>query len=84
MQNQYQNIMNTIYGPLPKDYCLYFYIISVCSFIAMIFILILALFIGITKKKNISFYLQALMGALAYGIFYFQNRLLYSMCIGST
>jgi len=30
-----------------------------------------------------SFYLNMIMVALLYGMFYLQNRLLYNMCIGS-
>lgn len=77
------DIMNSIYGTLPKDYCLYFYLLSMFGFILMIFTLILAVVIGITKNKDFSFYFQALMGILAYGLFYFQNRLLHSMCMNS-
>lgn len=83
MTNESQNFMNTIYGPLPKDYCWYFYILSVVGFISMVFTLLVALFIGITKKKDFAFFLKATMAVLAYGLFYFQNRLLYSMCAGS-
>jgi len=78
-----QDIMNSIYGTLPKDYCLYFYLLSMFGFILMIFTLILAIFIGIRKNKDFSFYFQAFMGVLAYGLFYFQNRLLHSMCMNS-
>ena len=83
MTNQTQNFMDTIYGPLPKDYCLYFYLLSIVGFISMVFTLLVALFIGITKKKDFTFFLKATMAVLAYGILYFQNRLLYSMCVGS-
>ena len=84
MPNQSQNIMNKIYGPLPKDYCMYFYFLSMFGFILMIFTLVVGLFIGIiTKNKNFSFYLKVVMAVLAYGLFYFQNRLLHSMCVGS-
>jgi hypothetical protein len=78
-----QDIMESIYGNLPKDYCLYFYVLSMFGFILMIFTFIVALIVGIMKKKDFSFYFQALMGVLAYGLFYFQNRLLHSMCMNS-
>lgn len=83
MTNQSQNIMNTIYGPLPKDYCMYFYFLSIFGFILMMFTLVVGLFIGIMKKKDFSFYLKTILAVLAYGLFYFQNRLLHSMCVGS-
>lgn len=77
------NMMDYIYGPLPKDYCVYFYFLSIFGFILMIFTLVIGLFIGVSKKKDIGFYIQVIMATLAYGLFYFQNRLLNSMCVGS-
>ena len=76
-------MMNSIYGTLPKDYCLYFYALSVFGFVLMIVTFLLALVIGISRKKDFSFYFSAMMGVFAYGLFYFQNRLLYSMCVNS-
>jgi hypothetical protein len=75
--------MQNLFGPLSKQYCLYFYILSLICFAYFILIIVMTLFIGITKRKGIDFYLAMLSGALAYGIFYFQNRLLHSMCVGS-
>ena len=78
-----QEMMNSIYGTLPKDYCLYFYVLSVFGFVLMVFTLLVSLVIGITRKRDFSFYFSAMMGVFAYGLFYFQNRLLYSMCVNS-
>lgn len=77
--------MNSIslFTPLPHDFCLWFYFLSVAGFILLVFAVISTLFIGITKRKDSTFYLQMLSVALVYFIFYFQNRLLYSMCIKS-
>jgi hypothetical protein len=75
--------MQNLFGPLSKQYCLYFYFLSIIGMVFLVMILVSTLFIGITKRKGIDFYLAMLSGALAYGIFYFQNRLLHSMCAGS-
>jgi Mg2+ and Co2+ transporter CorA len=83
MSNQMDNIMDYIYGPLPKDYCVYFYFLSIFGFILMIFTFVTGLFIAISKKKDVTFYIQIIMASLAYGLFYFQNRLLNSMCVSS-
>jgi hypothetical protein len=77
-------IMDTIYGPLDRKYCLYFYYLSIIGFVLFILMLLSTLYIGIVKKKDSSFYLSMIIASLGYGIFYFQNRLLYSMCIHST
>lgn len=77
------SFMDTIYGPLSPEYCMYFYYLSMFWFIIFVLSLFTSLYIGITKKKDFSFYLKMLMVSIGYGIFYFQNRLLYSMCVGN-
>ena len=77
------NLLESFFGPLNKDYCLYFYILSVVGFILLTMMLATTLMVGITKRKGIDFYLQMFSIALGDGIFYFQNRLLYSMCVGN-
>ena len=77
------NIQQTFFSPLGKQYCMYFYFLSVIGLVFVAIVLTSALFIGITKKKGFEFYLSAIIGSLGYAIFYFQNRLLYSMCISS-
>jgi|694.fasta_scaffold02705_14 hypothetical protein len=73
----------SIFGPLTKEYCIWFYLLSVVGFVLLVLLLVSGLFIGLSKGKNTEYYYYLLMGSLAYGIFYFQNRLLYSMCIKS-
>lgn len=74
---------NTLFGPLGQEYCLYFYFLSVFGFIIFAFVIISGFVMGFSKKRDASFYFQVMMGSLAYAIFYFQNRLLYSMCSGA-
>jgi len=74
--------MQNLFGPLSKQYCLYFYILSVLSFVFLIFVLI-SLVIGIAKRKGLEFYTIMILGAGSYTMYYFQNRLLHSMCVGS-
>ena len=77
------DLMNTLFGPLSRDYCDYFFILSVFGFILLAVLLISTLLIGITKRKGSEFYLQTMSIAVGYAIFYFQNRLLHSMCAGT-
>ena len=77
------DMMDYIYGPLPKDYCVYFYFLSIFGFILMIFTIVVGIFIGISQKKGSVFFLQVIIATFAYGLFYFQNRLLNSMCVAS-
>lgn len=75
--------MQNLFGPLSKEYCLYFYILSIIGMISLILVVLSALFIGISKRKGLDFYAQMISVAIAYGFFYFQNRLLYTMCAGA-
>jgi hypothetical protein len=77
------SFMDTVYGPLSQEYCVYFYYLSMFWFIIFVLSLLTSLYVGITKKKDYSFYLKMLMVSIGYGLFYFQNRLLYYMCIGN-
>lgn len=78
------DLQQKLFGPLSKQYCLYFYILSVLGLAFVVIVLVSAIAFGISKKKGIEFYVSALVGTLGYAIFYFQNRLLYNMCAGST
>jgi hypothetical protein len=73
-----------LFSPLSKDYCLYFYYLSVFGFVLFVFSIIAFGLPIIQKKTGYSFFLKSAMIALGYFIFYFQNRLLYSMCSGGT
>lgn len=71
-----------IFSPLPKEYCVWFYYLQVIGFVFLVVILLAALFsiISVKKeKKGMTF--AFFMMIITYAVFYFQNRLLYSMCI---
>jgi hypothetical protein len=69
-----------LFGPLSKQYCLYFYVLSVIGLISLVLFVLSSLFIGISKKKDGIFYFQVLAMAIVYGMMYLQNRLLFVMC----
>lgn len=70
----------TLFGPLDSKYCFYFYYLSIFGFAFLILFVISSLWIGISKKLGFKFYSNMIVISLIYFIFYFQNRLLYSMC----
>jgi hypothetical protein len=74
------NLNNTLFGPLSKQYCLYFYLLSVLGFVFLVIAVLGMLFNLFSKKMDGKIVGGFLMAALGYGIFYFQSRLLYSMC----
>ena len=78
-----QDMMNKIFGPLDSKYCDYFYILSVIGFLLLVVLVTSSLFVGISKRKGIDFYLGMIGVSFGYIILYFQNRLLYSMCTDS-
>jgi len=77
------NVVDNLFGPLSKDYCIYFYVLSILGFVLLVLFLVPAIFMGITKKKGLDYYLTIFGVAFGYAIFYFQNRLLHSMCMGT-
>jgi hypothetical protein len=74
-----------IFGPLDIEYCGYFYILSVINYIIFLSILISLAFYLISGSKKIDQKMAVTMvfGSLVYGVLYFQNRLLHSMCVKS-
>ncbi len=70
-----------LFSPLSREFCLWFYYLSIIGFVFLVITLISAIVIGFTKKKGGDYYMTMIMVALSYFIFYFQNRLLYSMCV---
>jgi hypothetical protein len=69
-----------LFGPLDSEFCLYFYLLSVISYVLMVLV-ILTLCYSIAMDSKIIY--TSLLGAAVYGVMYFQNRLLHSMCMKS-
>jgi hypothetical protein len=73
---------NTLFSPLDKQYCLYFYWLSVIGFVCVVLTIVSFMWIGVSKKLGAEHYLHMISLALGYFIFgYFHNRLLYSICV---
>ena len=74
---------NDVFGTLSKQYCIYFYILCVCSFIACILALF-GFFVLFTQKNTpTATYLTTFAIVINYFLFYISHRLYYSMCINS-
>jgi len=75
------DLVYQLFGPMSKSYCDWFFYLSVIGFVYFVLAVILFLVLALTKKRNSKFYFQMFMICLGYFLFfYFQNRLLYSMC----
>lgn len=77
------DINDALFGPLSRDYCLWFYILSLFGFIALVLYIIPAIYLGIVKRKGFDYYLSVIGIAVVYAIAYLQNRLLHTMCLNS-
>ena len=76
-------LFDNVFGPLARDYCIWFLFLSILGFIWLFFYAISAIYLGIIKKKGLDYWLVVITMSMGYGIFYFQNRLLHSVCMGT-
>jgi hypothetical protein len=79
------NFVNTYFGPLSKDWCIYFLILSMFFLFVFVTGAISATLLGLKNYKKLDFMLVlhaiALLGNSL--LAYFVNRLLYTMCMNS-
>jgi hypothetical protein len=73
----------TLFGPLGRDYCIWFYFLSILGFVAFLLFAIPAIIIGIQKRSGLQYYFSVFFVSSLYLITYFQNRLLHTMCLSS-
>jgi len=78
--------MHNYFGPLGKEWCLYFYVLSIFFFVAYILAIIGVIGGFVMKRKKIDALFVANGMALIFNtlLAYFVNRLLNTMCINST
>ena len=80
MDIQNSEIMKKLFGPLDGQWCLYFYVLAVISFVFLVMSvgnLVMCLF----SKKKMN--MVSILATVQLLIAYFVNRLLYSMCASS-
>ena len=75
--------MNEYFGPLGKEYCVYFYFLSIFFFILYVMSLISVIIFIIRhyNKVNLQFIINSIMILANTLLGYFVNRLLHTMCI---
>lgn len=74
------NLEEFLFGSIGKEYCLYFYLLSVIGLFLMVIYVIAGIIVGISKKKDFMFFFQIFIIGMLYGLAYLSNRLLYNMC----
>ena len=67
-----------LFSPLSKEYCLYFYALTVLSFILLALSGGTVVYYLIEGKAD---FMTGLLSLLGPALLYFNNRLLYSMCV---
>ncbi len=79
------DFMSNYFGPLDKSACVYFLIIAVIFFIALILVLINELVFAVKNYNKLNFRMVSAGVLILFNIFlaYFINRLMYGMCTRS-
>jgi hypothetical protein len=74
--------LDAVFAPLDVEYCLYFYILMVFGFVVLVLAVVKFVYGLLLGKKKES--LSDSVFILAHSVlFYFVNRLLYTMCNNS-
>ena len=74
----FQQLDAQLFSPLSKEYCVYFYALTVISFALLALSIGSAVYYLVEGKVDIFSGLMSLVGP---ALLYFNNRLLYSMCV---
>ncbi len=79
------SFMNTYFGPLPREYCVYFYALSIIFglMFAMSAISIAYFMVMHYKKVNAMFISNSILVLINTYLAYIANRLLHTMCVKS-
>ena len=73
--------MDYLFGPIGKEYCMYFYFLSVFAYILFIMALVSVMMMAMKGKvKNM---LNAFIVVFQPFLLYFVNRIFYSICVNS-
>ena len=77
--------MNNYFGPLPREYCVYFYFLSIIFGIIFVFSAISIAYFMIMhfKKVNAMFISNSFLVLTNTFLAYIANRLLHTMCVKS-
>ena len=80
-----KDFLNIYFGPLSKEYCLYFYFMQVFFFVLVVIgvLGIIGAVISNKKHRTVMFVVHSLTLLLNGVLAYFVNRLLYTMCQNS-
>lgn len=82
-----KEFLDSVYGPLPKSYCLYFRILTIFTFICIVLVLLDGISLLVLGKSVLSTGKSPVTLGLSFALFvgylveYFTCRVLYSVCV---
>ena len=79
------DLLDTLFGPLNKNSCIYFLLLTVIFFTVLVFALIIEIIYIIRNIKNLNVRTFINLILILFNLFigYFVNRILYTMCSNS-
>ncbi len=77
--------MNRYFGPLSRDYCIYFYVLSIICGIIFVSSVISIIYFAVTHRNKINtmFVVNSIFILFNSFLAYISNRLLHTMCVKS-
>lgn len=75
-------IMDYLFGPIGREYCLYFYFLSVFAFVMFVITLLSIVMLAMKGKTKFSM-LEGFLVTFQPFLLYFVNRIFYSMCVNA-
>jgi len=81
------DFMNNYFGPMHKDACIYFYILSIIFATLFLLIIISTIIGGIrhyrNNRLNVMYIFSSIYMLFITYVAYYQSRLLHTMCVNS-
>ena len=79
------DLLDTFFGPLNKNSCIYFLLLTIIFFAVLLFALIIEIIYVIKNIKNLNIrtFINTILIFFNLFIGYFVNRILYTMCSNS-
>ena len=74
--------MDYLFGPIGREYCLYFYFLSVFAFVMFVITLLSIVMLAMKGKTKFSM-LESVLVVFQPLLLYFVNRIFYSMCVNA-
>lgn len=78
------NFNDYFFGPLSKDWCLYFYLLSILWFIVFVISVFSLISFLLTKKVDGKVVGSLVVYSLTVLVLYFEKRILHGMCVHSS